>query len=1350
MKGSKKSKDSTKDISLIVGIGSSAGGLEALKRMIPNLPGDLNIAYIIVQHQDPRHKSMMVDLLSPSTAMSVLEVVNNATIEPNTIYITPPGENLIISDKTLSLSKPLTTIGPKPSIDLFFRYLAEQIKEKTVGVVLSGTGSDGSNGIRAIKAEGGIVIVQSEDTAKFNGMPKSAINTGNVDMVLAPEEIGKRLPELVKFSYQANKLKDNEDESSFSKIFTHIANETSIDFSKYKQNTIVRRIKRRMAILKLTNIDKYENYLATNQNEVNELQKDLLISVTSFFRDKNAFESLKTILKEYLDKKLDFDIRIWVPGCATGEEAYSIGIILSEILQSKISKYDIQIFGTDLDTDAITIARQARYSEASIINLDSTLIDTYFKKQRGSYKVIQSIRDMVIFAKHNLISAAPFARLDMISCRNLLIYFSSELQTQVLPLFHYGLMPSGILFLGKSESISHAPDLFIPIDEKWRIYKRRDVQSPESINIKKKFSNTKAEFPRITHTAYKDNQSDIKEYMRALMIDRLGLKAVAINDKMTIIHIMGDVNIFLKINEGKFNNNLLDLIHNDLRLDFRGAFYKCVRTGEPQTTRKVKISSQEARYNVSLDVSKLFNNKNSDNLLYLIIFNSEQIAIPKTKEETVIDNNENFENKIKDLEHELHSSREQLQTTIEELETANEELQSLTEELQSSNEELQSSNEELETANEELQSTNEELTTVNEELQIKTTELSNMVSDLQNIFKIIGFAVVVVNKYLKITRFNELASDFFIINPNLNGERITDIQATFSLPNLQDIIIDVMHSEKDYQTDLKIRGLIYWFKVMPYYDENEIVSGAIITLFDQTKIRNIESALRSSEERFELAMAASNDGVWDWKIKDQVLYFSPRYRSMLGYSEDDERFDNMDFIFSLIHQEDQEKAHSLINKLLSGSSTSYESIHRMRHHDNYYIWILDRAISIKNNLKHVTRIVGTSSDITRLIVAESNLNDISQTLQEERNLFISGPVVVLKMIFTFNLPVIYASQNFQENLVKNTNNDTDKTIRFLNYISVEDRDNLMNELELVVNDKKKSFCHRPYRFIDNNGNIKWIQQYSSLSSNESEKDVINVYLIDITKEKSKEKQVNDIKSQLYHAGKLASIGELSSVIAHEIRQPLTILQSDVEIMENTILKGLENTDLQNNCKEAAKTIKKQINKAQTLLENLNNYSRKDKNEEKIVYIDDIIQDIVTFYKAHFLKDTIEISVTMDEVPLIKINPQFIEQIILNLLNNARHALLEKNHKDKKIDITLKHLKSNNMIEISIKDNGTGIPPEIIDKCKEAFFTTKKSSQGTGLGLSIINNIVTDMNGVFLINSIVNKYSEFIIKLPVKD
>lgn len=757
----------------IIGIGASAGGLEALQDVISSLPSKLeSCAIIIAQHLSPTHKSMLVQLLSRNTNIQVKEAVHNMPISEGTIYITPPDKDIVVRNHLIELHKPYFISGPKPSVDILFQSLAKHFRSKAIGVVLSGTGSDGAKGILAIKEAGGLTIVQNPDTAKYNGMPNSAIETGQVDVILSPDLIGPELldyiadPDLPRITVVSESVSNT---TPLGRIFEVLSKRAGIDFSNYKPATICRRLEKRIVELKKESLEEYVNYLEQNDQEAAILFNSILIGVTTFFRDTSAFEVLEQHLDKLLSSKKNLSpIRIWVPGCATGEEAYSIAIILQELMKKKPGKFHVQIFASDIDEQAIQQARKGIYAFSSVEHVPQDIRESYFLKKGDQYELIKTIRSMVLFSRHDVTSNPPFLKLDLISCRNLLIYFGNNLQKQIMPLFHYALQPDGYMFLGKSESIGQFSDLFATIDHKAKLFQRKIGNALHAI----KFNAFKPQRMQ-EHTTEKrpfvpPPAITLQEIVKNVMYDQYDFPYIVLSETFDVVEVRGDVTPYLQIPQGTMNVSILKLIKEEYQIELRSMLNKALKSfqSEKGSIRKIKFS--EVDLLIRLVVKPILDNTGFGHIL-LLVFETFELDI---KSLSLFEGNISKEveaSVVLQLEQELSSTKEHLQTYIEELETTNEELQSLNEELQSTNEELQSSNEELETTNEELQSSNEEiqiayteLKVANEELELKEIDLELNKANVNALLNNALQAFFLVDQEYKIIKFNEEAEKLLI------------------------------------------------------------------------------------------------------------------------------------------------------------------------------------------------------------------------------------------------------------------------------------------------------------------------------------------------------------------------------------------------------------------------------------------------------------------------------------------------------------------------------------------------------------------------------------------------------------
>ncbi len=861
-----------------VGIGASAGGLEALREFVGKLPktGLMNLTYVVAQHLSPTHQSMLVQLLGRETDIQVCELSNNLKPEANMLYITPPNSDVYVESGRLQLRKPLSEFKPKPSVDYFFATLAEDQTDRVIGIILSGTGSDGAHGVRAIRAAGGITIAQEPSTAKYDGMPSSAIETGCVDAVLAPDKMGRGIEKVLSSPRSLKLLQEEHQRTDIQELMFLVKQRCGVDFKDYKTGTLHRRISRRMAACATHELNEYVDYVRANPKELDALYGDILISVTNFFRDTEAFDSLKREVEKILAAKGPEDtIRVWIPGCASGEEAYSIVILFAEAAGglAKLSDYNFQMFATDLDADTLTMARKGQYSDATLQKLSPELRDKYFHHREGNREILKGVRDLVLFSRHNVLEDPPFMRLDLVSCRNLLIYFNNNLQHNVLSLFHYALGEKGILFLGQSESLGHSSNLFITADSKAKIFRRKLISSAEHQPFRRTSAASSSPIARLPSTRAAGGIHELPD----AIVQALAPNSLLVDENLDVLRIYGDMHAYTQLSPGSASMNLVSIARKEFRQELRALAYKTLREQSTHNSLRKNLKDDAQHQRVDITIRPL-RTKTSEQSLLLISFE------PHKSEELrpIVSDVDTAEHPlIAEFEQELNSTREHLQTVVEELETSNEELQSTNEELQSSNEELQSSNEELETANEELQSTNEELLTVNEELQIKTLELTEANTKLVNVKESFDFPLLMVDAKQRIKLYNKAAKKIFAIDAHDSAEPISAVTSAIEIPDLVNRIKKVGMSGKALQRQLDTDEVCYNETIHPYRDEHGQVLGALLTYVDNTKTRQIEAELATSEERYQLAVDGSSVGLWDWKIAGDELYCSPKLLEIL-------------------------------------------------------------------------------------------------------------------------------------------------------------------------------------------------------------------------------------------------------------------------------------------------------------------------------------------------------------------------------------------------------------------------------------------------------------------------------------
>ena len=832
----------------IVGIGASAGGLEAFEAFFKAMPSGSGMAFVLVAHLDPTHVSILADLLQKRTAMPVLQVEDGVQIAPNTVYVIPPNRELAILNGALLLQELSRPRGANLPIDTFFRSLAQDQGANAVCIILSGTGTDGTLGLKAVKGELGMVMVQDKASAKYDGMPKSAIATGLADYVLPPEKMPEQLIEYVKYASRrpapvviSEKGKMPE---ALQKIFVRLRAHTNHDFSLYKKNTICRRIERRMHVHQISNISDYVRFLQEGEHEVEILFKELLIGVTNFFRDPQAFDALKEkVLPELLAEKPDgYTFRAWIPGCSSGEEAYSIAIILQECIEDSHRHINVQLFGTDIDTDAVDTARAGLYPASISADVSPERLKRFFEQQDATCRIARPVREMLVFAPQNVIKDPPFTKLDLICCRNLLIYMEPELQQKLLPVFHYSLRPQGILFLGSSESVGPAVDLYDTVDRKWKIFRRKPSlpQTHQVMDFPTALPAAGKAVKQPEAPAERVESVGVGQLVEAILAQSDIPPCVMIDASCNIVYIHGRTGRYLEPAQGMPNINLLEMARPGLRTELTAAVKQVCSTRRQATRKGLRVGANGGRLLVDVTVRPVLEHAATRGFM-LVMFEETASKPAKAKGGPAPAQANRTGRDAGEIEQELQHTRENLQTTIEELETANEELKSTNEELQSTNEELQSTNEELETSKEELQSLNEESVTVNVELQGRIEELSKANDDMKNLLDSTQIAVLFLDTDLCVRRFTTKATEIVPLTATDSGRPIRHFAANL-------IGVDLDEYARAVLEDLSIReaevegadGHRFVMRVRPYRTTNNVIDGVVITFDDITERRRLQ------------------------------------------------------------------------------------------------------------------------------------------------------------------------------------------------------------------------------------------------------------------------------------------------------------------------------------------------------------------------------------------------------------------------------------------------------------------------------------------------------------------------------
>jgi two-component system CheB/CheR fusion protein len=896
----------------IVGIGASAGGLAAFEAFFSTMPPDRDpgMAFVFVQHLARDHKSILSELVRRYTKMEVFEVEDGMVVKPNCAYIIPPNRDMALVNGALHLTEPTLARGIRLPIDFFFRSLAQDQHDRAICVVLSGTGSDGALGVRAVKGEGGMVMAQTPESTEYDGMPRSAIATGTVDFVLSPQEMPAKLLAYVAHAFGtspslSSQVKQQPDE--LQRIFLLLRSQTGHDFSQYKRSTIIRRVERRMALHQIDALEDYLRYMELTRGEADALFRELLIGVTSFFRDSEIFDEVqkRAIPQLFVGKTPGTAIRVWVPGCSSGEEAYSIAILLRERMEELKENFKVQIFATDIDREAIDHARAGVYPSSIIADVSPERLAHFFEQDQpdgSTYRIHKTIRDMLVFSEHDLIKNPPFSKLDLISCRNLLIYMGAELQKKLMPLFHYALNPGGVLVLGSSESVGDFVNLFAPIERKSRIYQRQAHDfGHHRMGIPGLF-----ERPLGTEIARRpgsgalgENKLPLQQIAERTLLEHYSPVGALVSERGDILYLLGRTGRYLEPTPGEASMNIFRMAREGLRGDLTIALHRAVSLGTTNRHPDLRVKNDDGTF-TTVNLTVLPVPPDSEGAtprgLFLIILEEELAADSKHSSEAAMDIAEgkaalstDLDAYILRLKQELRAKEEYLQTTNEELETSNEELRSAHEEMQSVNEEMQSTNEELETSREELQSVNEELATVNNELQAKVVDLSRSNNDMKNLLSGTGIGTIFVDHILRILRFTPAVSSLINLIETDVGRPVDQIRSNLTgydhlAVDVREVLESLVPKELEVQTN---NGEWFLLRIRPYRTLENVIEGAVITFTEISVMKKAQAALRDSEALRRLAVVVrdARDAILVQDMTGRILAWNLGAERMYGWSE---------------------------------------------------------------------------------------------------------------------------------------------------------------------------------------------------------------------------------------------------------------------------------------------------------------------------------------------------------------------------------------------------------------------------------------------------------------------------------
>jgi two-component system CheB/CheR fusion protein len=1375
----------------IIGIGASAGGLDAFKKLLAAIPENSGMAYVLVQHLDPTHESYLPEILQRVTKIPVFEITEDIHLAPDHIYTIPSNKILISTDGVLQLT-PRDKKKLNLSIDAFFISLADVHKDFAVGVVLSGTGSDGTLGLKAIKENGGFSFAQDKESSAYDGMPQNAINAGVVDFILSPEKIPAQLLKITnafKLSHVYKEPKEEvpkDDEEIFKQILLLLNNRSGVDFSYYKQPTFRRRIARRIAIVNKHNLEEYLEFLRTNEAEQDALFQDVLIPVTAFFRDTKTFKNLtETVFPTlFANKSAGEPTRIWIAGCSTGEEVFSIAICLHEFLGEKIADTKIQIFASDISQKAIKKARSAIYTKAELANISDSQLKKYFVKSNGNYEVSKVIREMCVFALHNFLKDPPFAKMDLISCRNVLIYMDTFLQKKAFSTFHYALKEKGFLLLGKSETVGTSSDLFTQFNKNDKIYSRKAVSGrfiPIAAAHKEKSLVTKEK----TVILLKATQTDFRKSAESIMIYK-SPASVVVNEQMDIVHIHGDITPFLVQPEGKPTHNLMKMAREGLAFELRNAIHKAKTNEEDVTKESVPIKLNGERSLVTFEITPL---TNTVDLHFLIQFEKKIVPPEKDEEKSTSKKENTVLKRNTELESELSETREDMRSITEDMEASNEELQSANEELQSSNEEMQSLNEELETSREEIQSTNEELIIVNQELLDKQDQLNASRYYSESIVSSLRHPLIVLDKKLQIKTANVAFYKYFNAEENeTEGKFLYEIQDNQWDDSLMRSMLERILPKQvrldDFEIKLKfpiigMRTLVLNARqIINEKDKEQLILLAIEDVTETSAAREIieKNKKRSDQE---------NKLLFDFfKQVPAILAILKGPDHVFEFANDAymELVDNRDIInksvlIALPETKEQGFIELLDNVYKTGKSfVGKETLFKVDRNDgktdDYFMNFVYQAF--RNDNGEIQGILVYGHDVTEHVKTRNLIeasekrfsNILAQSLMSIA--IFKGPEMVVefaneKMIEglgkgngIINKPLLEAIPELKDQTFPKLLEDV--------YTTGIAYEGFETKAVLVRNGKPVetyfNFIYQPYREVDNSisgvtvfatdvGELVFAQK--QVEENEKRYRELSGSLENKVKERTVE--LKSTIDELKHTN--LQLDQFAHVASHDLQEPLRKISTFSTLLQDKYKDGLS--------EEVKASYLSKIGESSArmtiLIQDLLNYSRLIQHEKLYVKTDlnAILKNILSDFELLIQEKKAKIN--FDSLPTIVAIPLQINQLFYNLISNAlKFSNLEvppiitissRLLSEKEIKKFPAFQPSVSYIEIIFKDNGIGLEQQYAKKIFTIFqrLHNKDAFVGTGIGLALCKKIVENHRGEIFVESKEEKGAAFHIILP---
>lgn len=1326
----------------LIGIGASAGGLEAIHKLFDHFPSNSSFSFVIIQHLSPDHKSLMAELLSKHTQMQVQEAEDNMLTRPNCVYVLPSGKQLTMAHGRLKLEDKTRSREPNFAIDLFFKSMAESRGKYAIGIVLSGTGTDGSKGARAIKKAGGMVVVQDPETAKFDGMPRSAIDTGYVDFVLPPEQMPEEIIEYTRKIPLVKSILENsdlgEEEAVFNEILDLVCTHTQTDFTNYKEATINRRIRKRMDTLKVKTMAEYLTYLHEHPTEIKKLCQEFFINVTSFFRDKEAFKEIEEdiIPRIIAGKEEGQTVKVWVAACSTGEEVYSLAILFKEAYEKLGREPHVKLFATDIDQQAITHASKGSYPLSIAKHVSAERLKKYFYQKGNRYYINEEIRKLVVFAQHDLQKDPPYSRIDLISCRNMLIYLNQSLQNKVLALFPYALNLGGYLFLGSSEHIGDTKSYFTEVSRKWKIFRKikenRGVR--HSYGIPNYFSNSKNE--QSNHATYK-NTVDARynnSFMDAVSAD-FKVTGLYVDENYQLLHGIGDINRFLKFPDKRLHFNLIKMVPEELAVTLSVGIRKALKQNRKVVARQVAVKIGKKEQMVHVSIRPITLDKSEPKVILVLLQEMGEVTpLPKVSDLSFVSDSDYYQ-QLTALEMELKEAREGLHMTVQDLSTTNEELQSTNEELMSSNEELQSSNEEM-------QSLNEELHTVNSEHQLKIKELQELNEDLDNYIRSSNIGQLFVDHHLVIRKFTPAIEGLINVIGSDLGRPIHHLSHNLKYTRLIEDIKEVNNTSVEIEREVETNeGKYYLMRIIPYLKHDGNKDGVVVSFVEVTTLKTlsnvVQGVLNSSFNSIMAFRAVRND-------KKEITDFSwtllnKKAESFTGSSQADllntSVLETLPFLrksglFKKFNQvvESGEAIH-VEQQLTFNDEKAWYEIAAVKMGDGLTVTMAD--ITEKKNSED--KVLMAYEELKQ---AEENLIRLNNELEkrvQERTKELAASEERFRMVSRATNDVIW-----DWNLVNNEfwwSESLKSTLGFeptevkaglqgwLELIHPNDRAGIQESINAAINSGQEQWSGE-YRLQKKDGTYAYVSDRAYILHNEYHMPyrVLGTF-IDLTDLKLTQEKLQETNEHL-----LRVIEDLDTFVytaSHDLKAPIGNIEGLMLLLEEQIASAgpIPGEPME----PVFEMMKGAINRFKNVIKDLTDIVKVQRDVDgkpERVEVQEVFEEVKANIKDILEGEEVVFNVDFSKAPHIIFSKKNLFSVLYNLVSNA----IKYKAKDRKPEITIRTEKVDGYTRLTISDNGLGISKDNLTKLFTLFKRFHSHVDGTGMGLYIVKRMIDNANG----------------------